>query len=63
MTRPALLFAAMCLVWGLTWIAMKIGVTAMPPIMFAALRFVAAGILLLGWHAARGGRFAVRRGD
>lgn len=63
MTRPALLFAAMCLIWGLTWIAMKIGVTAMPPIMFAALRFVAAGILLLGWHAARGGRFAVRRGD
>lgn len=63
MTRPALLFAAMCLIWGLTWIAMKIGVTAMPPVMFAALRFVAAGILLLGWQAAKGGRFAVRRGD
>lgn len=63
MTRPALLFAAMCLIWGLTWIAMKIGVTAMPPVMFAALRFVAAGILLLGWQAAKGGRFVVRRSD
>lgn len=63
MTRPAILFAAMCLIWGLTWIAMKIGVTAMPPVMFAALRFIAAGILLLAWRAATGGRFAVHRGD
>src|SRR3546814_1563723 len=42
---------------------MKSVCTAMPPIMCAALRFVAVVILLLGWHAARGGRFAVRRGD
>jgi drug/metabolite transporter (DMT)-like permease len=63
MTRPVALFAVMCLIWGLTWIAMKIGVTAMPPVLFAALRFTAAGLLILALQRARGARIAVRRGD
>ncbi len=43
----ALLFALMCLIWGLTWIAIKTGVEALPPLTFAAWRFLAAGTLLL----------------
>jgi len=52
------LFAAMCVVWGLTWIAIRTGVAAVPPLFFAGTRFVAAGALMLGWHALRGGRLA-----
>ncbi len=44
--RPAQ-FAAMCAIWGLTWIAIKTGVESIPPVFFAATRFVAAGVLLL----------------
>jgi drug/metabolite transporter (DMT)-like permease len=40
----------MCLVWGLTWIAIKTGIAAVPPLFFAGTRFVAAGILLLAWE-------------
>ncbi|NKF33619.1 EamA family transporter, partial [Pseudomonas sp. BGM005] len=29
-------FFVLCFVWGLTWIAVKIGVETVPPIMFAA---------------------------
>nr|WP_250812606.1 EamA family transporter [Neorhizobium tomejilense] len=47
-------FLVLCLVWGLTWIAVKVGVNTMPPMLFAATRFIAAGFVLLGWGAARG---------
>lgn len=63
MTRPIVLFTLMCLIWGFTWIAMKVGVTAMPPVLFAALRFTAAGLLILLWQRWQGGRMTVRRGD
>jgi drug/metabolite transporter (DMT)-like permease len=45
------LFAVMCLIWGATWLAMKLGVASVPPIFFAGTRFVAAGLalLLLAW--------------
>jgi drug/metabolite transporter (DMT)-like permease len=44
-THPALIalaFASMCLVWGSTWIMIKIGVTAAPPLTVLALRFAIA---------------------
>jgi drug/metabolite transporter (DMT)-like permease len=40
-------FAAMSLIWGATWLAMKLGVATVPPIFFAGTRFVVAGLLLL----------------
>lgn len=45
------LFALMCLIWGSTWLAMKVGVATVPPVFFGGTRFVAAGaaMLLLGW--------------
>lgn len=36
-----------CLFWGSTYFAIKIGVGVLPPFLFAGLRFVAAGGLLL----------------
>ena len=61
--RPYLLFAAMCLIWGTTWIAMRAGVEAVPPILFAGTRFMAAGMLLLGFLAVRGGLQQLDRAD
>jgi drug/metabolite transporter (DMT)-like permease len=37
----------MCLIWGLTWIAIKIGVSEVPPVFFAAARFVIVSLILL----------------
>jgi drug/metabolite transporter (DMT)-like permease len=48
-------FLVLCLVWGLTWIAVKVGVSTVPPMVYAATRFIAAGVVLLGLSAARGG--------
>jgi drug/metabolite transporter (DMT)-like permease len=60
MTRSTtyLLFAIMCLVWGLTWIAIKTGIATIPPLFFAGTRFIAAGILLLAWERFTGHRDA-----
>jgi drug/metabolite transporter (DMT)-like permease len=47
-------FAFMSLIWGATWLAMKLGVATVPPIFFAGTRFVVAGLLLLLLAALRG---------
>jgi drug/metabolite transporter (DMT)-like permease len=47
-------FIILCLVWGLTWIAVKVGVTTVPPTLFAATRFICAGLMLLAWGALKG---------
>lgn len=43
---PSLVFAALCLIWGSTWLGIKIGLDFLPPFTFAGLRFVAATIVL-----------------
>jgi drug/metabolite transporter (DMT)-like permease len=42
-------FLVLCLVRGLTWIATKVGIGAVPPLLFAATRFIAAGALVSLW--------------
>jgi drug/metabolite transporter (DMT)-like permease len=44
------LFLLMCVVWGLTWIAIKIGLAGVPPLLFAGTRFTIAGAILLAWR-------------
>lgn len=42
------LFLLMCLIWGSTWIAAKVGIGSMPPVLFSAVRYsVVAAVLLL----------------
>lgn len=60
---PLLLFAIMCMIWGSTWIAIKTGVEAVPPLFFAATRFIAAGILMLAWIRGTGRPLDVHRSD
>jgi len=47
-----LLFASLCLVWGATWVAIKIGLSESPPFYGAAFRFLVAWAALaaLVWY-------------
>ena len=48
--RHRLLFTVLCLVWGTTFLALKTGVTAVPPAFFSGVRWTVAGIVLLAWR-------------
>jgi drug/metabolite transporter (DMT)-like permease len=58
--RPAwktlLAFAIIYLVWGSTYLAIRIGVREVPPFLLAAMRFLVAGLALYAWMVARGER-------
>jgi drug/metabolite transporter (DMT)-like permease len=41
-------YIALCLIWGSTWLAIRIVVRDIPPFEAVAVRFLAAGALLLG---------------
>jgi drug/metabolite transporter (DMT)-like permease len=49
-------FAIIYFVWGSTFLAIRIGVHEVPPFLFAAMRFLVAGLVLYGWMIARGER-------
>ena len=58
-TRPRLwqtllAFATIYLVWGSTFLAIRIGVAEVPPFLLAALRFLMAGGVMVAWMRARG---------
>ncbi|MDR3538721.1 MAG: EamA family transporter [Acetobacteraceae bacterium] len=56
LARARWMFAFLCVVWGTTWLAMKIGIATVPPGMFAGLRWSVAGVLLLVFCRVRGER-------
>src|SRR5438445_9983589 len=41
-------------VWGSTYLAIAIAVETLPPLLYAGLRFLLAGLLLAAWLAFRG---------
>lgn len=45
---PYLALAVVCIAWGTTYLALRIGVLEFPPFLFSALRQTLAGILLIG---------------
>lgn len=42
-----LALAAVCLIWGTTYLALRIGVTDFPPFIFSAMRQIIAGTILI----------------
>jgi drug/metabolite transporter (DMT)-like permease len=42
-----LALAAVCVIWGTTYLVLRIGVTQFPPFLFSLLRFLCAGPILL----------------
>jgi drug/metabolite transporter (DMT)-like permease len=47
--KTLLAFSIIYFVWGSTFYAIRVGVHEVPPLLFAALRFVAAGLLVYVW--------------
>ena len=62
MSRPAaktdwriiLAFAAVYIIWGTTYLGIRIGIESMPPFIMASLRYLLAGIILLSFIKIKG---------
>jgi drug/metabolite transporter (DMT)-like permease len=47
-------YAAMCAIWGTTWLVIKVSLQYLPPIAGAGVRFLAAALFLYAFAALRG---------
>jgi drug/metabolite transporter (DMT)-like permease len=56
-------YLVVCVFWGSTYLAIKVGVGELPPFLFAGLRFLVAGVLLLGLALALGDKLPRERSD
>jgi len=45
--KALIAYLVVCVFWGSTYLAIKVGVSDLPPFLFAGLRFLVAGLLLL----------------
>jgi drug/metabolite transporter (DMT)-like permease len=52
--QTLLAFAIIYLVWGSTFLAIRIGVREVPPLLLAAMRFSTAGLVLYLWTSLKG---------
>jgi len=59
----AILYALLCLIWGSTWLAIKVGLDGVPPFLAAGLRFLLATSLVGLVLAGRRKRFDLARDD
>jgi drug/metabolite transporter (DMT)-like permease len=55
--RKVVFWIALCLIWGSTWLFIKLGLEDLPPISFAGIRFLIATIVL--WSIVRIRRLAL----
>jgi drug/metabolite transporter (DMT)-like permease len=56
-----LAFAAVYVLWGSTYLAIRVGVETIPPFLLAGIRHLTAGALLLGWLRLSGTPAPTRR--
>ncbi len=47
-------FAAVYLIWGSTYLAIRLAIETIPPLLMAGTRFLVSGAILYGWMRARG---------
>jgi drug/metabolite transporter (DMT)-like permease len=52
-TLPALVWLLLATIWGSTWLMIKVGLADLPPVTFAAVRFVVAAAPLWAYLALR----------
>ena len=53
-TRIILAFAAVYIIWGSTYLAIRFAIETLPPFLMAGTRFITAGLILTTWMLARG---------
>jgi len=49
-------FATVCVVWGTTYLAIRIAVSTIPPLILTSARYLVAGVIILAIALARGER-------
>jgi drug/metabolite transporter (DMT)-like permease len=59
--RAYLAWVAVCLIWGTTYLAIRIALETIPPFLMGACRWIAAGTLIIGTLALRGERLPAVR--
>ena len=52
--KVLLAFAIIYFVWGSTFLAIRVGVHEVPPLLLAGMRFTTAGVVLYGWMRVSG---------
>lgn len=57
------IYALLCLIWGSTWLAIKIGLEGAPPFLAASLRFLVAAVILLSLAVVLGARWPRGRAE
>jgi len=60
-TELVLAFAAVYVLWGSTYLGIRVGVETIPPFLLAGTRHLTAGLLLYGWLRLRGAAAPQRR--
>jgi drug/metabolite transporter (DMT)-like permease len=61
--KALIAYLVVCVFWGSTYLAIKVGVGELPPFLFGGLRFLTAGVLLLAVARALGDPLPRRRSD
>lgn len=61
MTRLLLAFAAVYLIWGSTYLAIRWAIDTMPPLAMASVRFLIAGSLMYAWALSLGAPHPTKR--
>src|SRR3977135_975639 len=61
--RALLLYSLCCLLWGSTWLVIKIGLEDLPPFLFGGVRMAIASVALIpialrGWRRLSGREWA-----
>lgn len=62
-SKIVLAFLTLYLVWGSTYLAIRVGVHELPPALFAAARWLIAGVALCGYARWRGERWPQGRSE
>lgn len=56
-------FVIVCLVWGTTYLAIRVAIETLPTFLFPGIRFTAAGLILMTIRLAMGDRLPRSRGE
>jgi drug/metabolite transporter (DMT)-like permease len=52
--KPYLALGAICIIWGTTYLAIRVGMKEFPPFLFSGMRFVVAGAFICAFYFSRG---------
>ena len=61
--KPRVVWLILCLIWGSTWLFIKLGLQDLPPFTFAGIRFVISSAILFAIIKIRGIRLPRKRSD